>query len=156
VTGWLLAPVQDLRSEPCGSAGKTRPAARIPAVWAEAGAPGAGMAEHHAHALGVDEWWVLPRHRWLRPVFADEPGAQRFDSLPDTLAAATRDSSGEPPPLMLAGIRWMSGDPAPVAVEAMRLMLVPGGWARRARHRYQGLISCAPDFGDSPMSASES
>ena len=130
VAGWLLGPAQSLPLQPPACAG-----ARIACAWAEAGDPSAAIAEGHARALGVTEWWVLPRRRWLRPVFADEPVGQRLAELPELPQAVClpgQVNQRGPQPLMLAGIRWIDAGAQPFAVEAMRLMLVPAGWLEAA------------------------
>jgi len=116
-----------------------RHADRIPSCWAEAGTPSAARAGVHAGSLGVTQWWLLPKRRWLRPAFADEPVAQRFEDLDEAMSFVESSSaprergSDRPRPLMLAGIRWLRGfGQEPVAAEAMRLMLVPRGWSERA------------------------
>ena len=109
------------------------------AVWAEAGDASLEIARAQASRVGVSEWWLLPKRRWLRPVLADVPVAQRFADLEAAVSfleaplAPRERGSGRPRPLMLAGVQWhhASGSPA-VAAESMRLMIVPGGWARRA------------------------
>jgi len=147
MAGWLLDPAASLEGTPADG---------VVSVWAEAGDVSAELAAAHARGLRVTQWWLLPKRRWLRPVFADEPVAQRFHDLDQaasflTAALSPRDrGDGEPRPLMLAGVRWleMAGsapatpevvgtvsraeEGAGVAVEVMRLMLVPPGWSRRA------------------------
>jgi len=127
LAGWLLAPVQDKAVAPAG---------RIPAVWAEADGASLTCAEAKAAALEVQQWWLLPKRRWLRPMQGDEPVAQAFDGLRDAAAfiagpAAPRQrGTGHARPLMLAGMHGpgRSG----MAKEVLRLMLVPAGWALRA------------------------
>jgi hypothetical protein len=98
-----------------------------------------GVVDSHARRLGVAQWWLLPKRRWLRPAFADEPVAHCFIGLDEAAAflaaqqGPCEPGSGQPRPLMLAGVRWLRGHSSwMVAAEAMRLMLVPPGWSRRA------------------------
>jgi hypothetical protein len=146
MAGWLLDTAASLAQAPTRG---------VAAAWAEAGDVSLEIAEAHAREVRVAQWWLLPKRRWLRPVFADEPVAQCFHNLGEaasflTAAFSPRDrASGEPRPLMLAGVRWLDaaastrGTPREetrfraeegpgVAIEVMRLMLVPPGWTRRA------------------------
>ena len=145
IAGWLLSPFASV------SAGSSSPSfgrPRIAGVWIEAGDPAVALVERHAQALGVSEWWLLPKRRWLRPIFADPPVAQRFAGLGEAASFLARPDTGahgpdQPRPLMLAGIRWLPAGhlsaqamavagPGPVAGESIRLMLVPEGWSGRA------------------------
>lgn len=138
LTGWLLLPAQEAAADPPD---------RIPAIWAEASDASLAPAQAIAAALAVEQWWLLPKRRWLRPAHGDEPTAQVFASLEAAAAfisgpAAPRQrGTSQPRPLMLAGVRRVSpGDPdaaagtqPAVAIEEMlRLMLVPAGWSARA------------------------
>ena len=127
LTGWLLAPAQSPAPAPSRSA-------RIPAVWAEQGAASLALAQASADSLGVRQWWLLPKRRWLRPVFGDEPVAQVFGDLAEAAAflagpgAPKQRATDHPRPMMLAGV----GNANACAAEALRLMLVPRGWSQRA------------------------
>ncbi len=126
LTGWLL--------QPAGAA--EIPAGRIAAVWAEAGDASLAKATAGAAALGVEQWWLLPKRRWLRPAHGDPPPAQRFPSLQaaedfiGSPAAPTQRASARARPLMLAGMRGIQAGAA--AEEMLRLMLVPHGWSQLA------------------------
>ncbi len=131
LAGWLLSPARVHDPPP----GHEPPAGRIPAIWAEAGHATLAGAGRSAESLQVEQWWLLPKRRWLRPVHGDEPVAQIFDGLG---AAAAFVASGAAPrqrgtcharPLMLAGVRRTHDAKTE---EALRLMLVPPGWTQRA------------------------
>ncbi len=133
VAGWLLEPAPTLPNRsPQANAGAGS-GARIAGVWAECGTDSVSIVEQQASALGVTEWWGLPKRRWLRPVFADDPVPQRWRRLDMASAALSPAGMREADPRMLAGIRWQSCADGVVAREALRVMLVPAGWARRAR-----------------------
>lgn len=136
LAGWLLAPVASssgTSSEPVASA------ARIAGLWTEAVDPSLLQAQALADDLGVSQWWLLPKRRWLRPVFGDDPVLQCFNDLAEAAAflsspAAPRQRGTQHArPLMLAGVRWLQQPGrAAVAAESMRLMLVPSGWLGQA------------------------
>ncbi len=133
IAGWLLEPAPTLlKRSPQANPGAGL-GTRIAGVWAESGTDSVAIVERQASALGVSEWWVLPKRRWLRPVFADDPVPQRLSRLDDGSAALPPAGTGEADHRMLAGIRWQSCADGLVASEALRVMLVPAGWARRAR-----------------------
>jgi len=127
LAGWLLAPVADQAAAPAG---------RIPGVWAEAAGASLACAQARAAALEVEQWWLLPKRRWLRPMHGDAPVAQAFEGLRDAAAfiagpsAPRQRGTGFARPLMLAGMR--GPDRSGIATEVLRLMLVPQGWSQRA------------------------
>jgi hypothetical protein len=127
VTGWLL--------QRAGASEGAAPG-RIPAIWAEAGDASFGTAAASAAALEIEQWWLLPKRRWLRPAHGDPPPAQLFPSLQAVESfiaspvAPRQRGSDRARPLMLAGMRGIqAGGPAN---EMLRLMLVPRGWSRLA------------------------
>ena len=78
LAGWLLSPAQvpepaarpmDRQSGAFPRSGRKRATRRSPAHGKS------------AESLGVEQWWLLPKRRWLRPVHGDEPVAQIFDGL---------------------------------------------------------------------------
>jgi hypothetical protein len=148
LSGWLLAPAASLSDNVAAAPPPGRPAS----VWSQPDEASFAIVAAHAQSLGVEEWWLLPKRRWLRPVFADEPAAQRFASLAEAAefhrasgglgpARATAVPTDPARPMMLAGMRWLPGRmpgsvpgaASAVAAETLRVMLVPPGWAARAR-----------------------
>jgi hypothetical protein len=146
MTGWLLSPAglpDDAAPDPPL---RLSSRSRVPAVWAEAGSASLAAATRHARELGVMQWWLLPKRRWLRPVYDDEPVPTIFAELADAAAFLDRTAQAEegrgssrgssrgsprqpahddgPRPLMLAGIRWLHS-PDPVA-DADREVKAPG------------------------------
>ena len=127
LTGWLLQPAAEATAARAG---------RIAAVWAEAGDASLASATASASALGIEQWWLLPKRRWLRPAHGDPAPAECYPSLQAAEAfimgpvAPKQRGSDRARPLMLAGMRRMqTGE---VAEEMLRLMLVPRGWSQLA------------------------
>lgn len=159
ISGWLMEPAEILSHEPDSNEAESNeadanepeseglpssslaplssPQRRIAGVWAEAGGESIAIAERRARDLGVGEWWLLPKRRWLRPALTDEPVAQRFASLRDAASFLTQTCAltgyEAARPLMLAGVPDPGVVPRPaLGAEALRLVLVPAGWTQRA------------------------
>lgn len=159
LSGWLLDPAAALLpaapSPICARSG------RPPSVWAQAGEDSVQIAEAHGRGLGVTSWWLLPKRRWLRPVFNDPAVDERFDTLGEAASRHTSPADHREKidrtlrPMMLAGVRALTAAAIPGSAagagaqagagpfgtieaprapqaEVMRVMLVPPGWAARA------------------------
>ena len=103
-----------------GAVDGLRPAAGWLAWDAEAPAAMAYLAQQHL----VQTWWLLGRGRWIRPARTADPAlAMHPASGPGPRFTVTR-------PISLAGMAC----PSPGCwQEVYRLVLVPPGWAGRAR-----------------------